>query len=381
MRMPTLALCLIALIGCATRSHSDTSDAGGSDGGGGGGSDGGGGGGSDGGGGGDGGGGDDAPPFTNGVSMLSGAADPGYVDGLRGQARLANPVNVAVAPDGKVYVADFDNGKIRVVDGQTGTTSTLIAVAGFQRPFGMAFAGDGTLYVSTDRDPQGLHGPMTGTIWRIDIAAQTATPIAVAIGRPRGLAVLPTGGLVATDYAHHVVELVDPATGAVAPLAGAWDQSGWVDDSGGAARFSSPYGVAVVNGEIVVADHGNHRLRKVRLDGSVSTFAGTGVAGFADGALAAAQLNKPQGLAATANGDLYLTDLDNFRIRRISGGAIATIAGSGVGGYADGDDLLAAQFYGLEGLAVTADGSRVFVADGGRGESVPYNRVRIIKMP
>src|SRR5439155_12701916 len=87
---------------------------------------------------------DNAPPFTNGVSMLSGAAEPGYVDGVRGVARFHNPVGVAFA-DGKVYVADFDNGKIRVVS-DDGTTGTVVAQQGFARPFGMAFAG-GTLSV------------------------------------------------------------------------------------------------------------------------------------------------------------------------------------------------------------------------------------------
>ena len=369
MLKPTLALCLLSMIGCAAEPagtpDAAVPDAGapdapdlpdGPDGG------------------------IDVPPFTNGVSTLSGAAEPGYVDGPRGEARFANPVNVAVAPDGMVYVADFDNGKLRAVDA-TGRTSTLIALQGFQRPFGMIFASDGTLYVSTDRDPQGVHGPMTGTIWKVDLGAKTATPIAARIGRPRGLAVLPSGQIVAADYMHHVVQLVDPVTGVVVPLAGAWDASGLVNGIGGAARFSSPYGVAVVNGEIVVADRGNHQLRKIGLDGRVSAFAGTGVAGYADGALATAQFNLPQGLAVTAGGDLYLTDLDNFRIRRISGGAVDTIAGNGSAGHADSDDRLAAQFFGLEGLSVAADGSMVFVADGGRGESVPYNRVRSIKLP
>jgi sugar lactone lactonase YvrE len=322
----------------------------------------------------------DVPPFTNGVSMLSGSAEAGYVDGERGQARFANPVNTAFGPDGRVYVADFDNGKIRVVDAESGTTSTVIATTGFQRPFGMAFAPDGTLYVSTDRDPQGMSGLMAGTIWRVDVSARTATPVASRMGRPRGLAVLPDGRIAATDYVHHVIELVDPKSGAVTPLAGTWDQKGYVDGAGPAARFSTPYGIAVASGALIVADYENHRLRKVALDGTVSTFAGAGTPGYADGALASAKLNKPQGLAATSNGDLYLTDTDNFRVRRIHDGKLETIAGNGQPGYVDNDDRLAAQLYGLEGLCVKPDGSMVFVADGTRGEVVPYHRIRSIKM-
>ena len=105
----------------------------------------------------------------------------------------------------------------------------------------------------------------------------------------------------------------------------------------------------------------------VGLDGAVSTFAGTGAAGFADGALASAKLNKPQGLAAAGNGDIYLTDVDNFRVRRIRGGNIETIAGSGTAGYVDNDDCMKAQFYGLEGLtveplSVNSDGGRVRIS-------------------
>jgi hypothetical protein len=67
-------------------------------------------------------------------------------------------------------------------------------------------------------------------------------------------------------------------------------------------------------------------------------------------------------------------------VRKLAGGTVETVAGNGTAGYADSDDPLAAQLYGLEGLGVTPDGSTVFVADGGRGEAVPYNRVRSVKL-
>jgi sugar lactone lactonase YvrE len=321
---------------------------------------------------------DTLPGFTNGVSTLSGHAEPGFVDGPRGEARFANPVNVAYGPDGKLYVADFDNGKIRVVDPKNGQTGTLIAQQGFKRPFAMAFAPDGTLYVTTDANSSGgPQGPMTGTVWRVSTSGRTATVVAENVGRPRGIAVLPDGRLAISDYQHHVIQLVDPASGAVTRLAGTWDSAGMVD--GSSARFDVPYGVAVRNGQLVVADQGNNRLRTVALDGTVQTLAGEG-AGFADGAMAGARFNRPQAITAAPNGDLYITDTENYRVRRISGDSVQTIAGNGEPGYRDDDNKLAGQFYGLEGLSVSSAGDFVYVADGGRGEDLPYNRVRMIKL-
>jgi DNA-binding beta-propeller fold protein YncE len=153
-----------------------------------------------------------------------------------------------------------------------------------------------------------------------------------------------------------------------------------VDGAAAAARFSTPYGVVELDGKLIVSDYDNHRLREISLDGSVRTIAGAGTAGFADGAMGAAQFNRPQGLAIANNGDVFVSDTENFRVRRIRGDSVETIAGSGEPGYVDSDDRLASQLYGLEGVGVREDGGMVFVADGGRGENVPYNRIRSIKL-
>src|SRR5689334_8664987 len=86
---------------------------------------------------GDGGGTTDAPPFTDGVSTLSGGDEAAFVDGPRGVARFNNPVGVTFS-NGQVFVADFDNGKVRAVDASTGETSTLVDQPNFRRPFAIA---------------------------------------------------------------------------------------------------------------------------------------------------------------------------------------------------------------------------------------------------
>jgi sugar lactone lactonase YvrE len=320
-----------------------------------------------------------APPFTNGTSTLAGSSDAKYVDGSRDIARFSNPVNVAFH-DGRVYVADFDNGKIRMVDAD-GTTGTVIAQTGFARPFGMTFAPDGTLYVSTDKDSNGQLSDMSGTLWRVDVDARTATAIAGNLGRPRGLAVMKDGRIAVADYTHHAIQIVNASSGAVTPLAGTWGAAGMVDGVGAGAKFSAPYQlVTLPDGSLLVTDFGNSRLRKVAVDGTVTTMAGK-TAGFADGSMATAEFKNPEGIAIDAAGDVFVSDVGNARVRRIHGDAVDTIAGDGTPGYVDNDDNQAARFFGLEGVSVNDDGSMVYVADGNQGNDAPYNRVRQVKLP
>jgi sugar lactone lactonase YvrE len=324
--------------------------------------------------------GDGDVPFTNGVSTLAGTTSAGYIDGGRAVARFSNPVNVAYR-DGILYVADFDNGKLRAIDVDSHVTTTVIAQQGFQRPFGMAFASDGTLYVSTDNDQLGNHTPMSGSIWKVDLNTRKATVLANAIGRPRGIVVLPDGRLAAADYLHHVVELINTTNGQVTPIAGAWDTAGMVDGAAAVARFSAPYNLTVrPDGKLIVTDYDNNRIRLVAMDGTTETLSGGTEAGFVDGAMITARFSHPQAMSVAANGDIYITDAGNFRVRRIVGDHVDTIAGDGKGGSLDSDDRLAAEFYGLEGLSVVPDGSMLYVADGNRGDGLPYNSVRQVKL-
>jgi sugar lactone lactonase YvrE len=135
------------------------------------------------------------------------------------------------------------------------------------------------------------------------------------------------------------------------------------DGAAFAASFSDPFGVAAAqDGSIYVADAGEaQRVRRIRADGSVSTFAGGGL-GYADGRGTSARFNTPSGIALTRDGILYVADTGNNAIRRITpDGMVSTVAGGLSPGYVDGDRA-AARFNGPVGVAVDSSG-RVIVAD------------------
>ncbi|MCW5941995.1 MAG: hypothetical protein KIS66_07170 [Fimbriimonadaceae bacterium] len=303
-----------------------------------------------------------------------GDAAAGLVDGAVAVARFNNPVNVAVAADGTVYVADFDNDAIRAIS-PAGMVTTLTRQANFQRPFGLTVSSAGRLFAMTDANDAGARDATTGTVWEIDRMTGVATVVARNLGRPRGIAALADGRLACSDLANSTVYLLSPTTGATTPLAGMAGSAGFADGTGATARFDRPYGLAQMsNGDLLVADQNNNRLRRVTLAGVVTTFSG-GASGYVEGSVAAARWNRPQAVAIAANGTIYVADHDNHRVRRIVGGTTYPFAGNGMEGYAPGTGNQA-SFYGMEGLAVHPNGRTLWVADGNNGTGAPYNRVR-----
>jgi len=199
----------------------------------------------------------------------------------------------------------------------------------------------------------GLMGTLDGT--GSDARFNTgAVPLAVDLG----------GNVYVADSLSHTLRKVTPA-GEVTTLAGSPGLAGSADGTGSAARFNVPRAVAVDHdNNIILADSGNHTIRKVTPAGVVTTLAGSpGSAGSANGTGSAARFNTPRGLAVDANDNVYIADTSNHTVRKMTPeGVVTTLAGSpGSAGSADGTGS-AARFNTLRGLAVDGGGN-VYVAD------------------
>jgi ribosomal protein L6P/L9E len=155
----------------------------------------------------------------------------------------------------------------------------------------------------------------------------------------------------------------------VTTLAGNGGQ-GALDGQALSSNFNSPWGVALdANGNMYIADSYNNKIRKLTAAGVVSTFAGTGALGNNDGAAATATFNLPFGIVVDKNGNVYVSDIGSDNIRKITPGAVvSTFAGSTVGATGSADGLgTSATFKDPLGLAIDAD-NNLYVADAANNE-------------
>jgi sugar lactone lactonase YvrE len=176
------------------------------------------------------------------------------------------------------------------------------------------------------------------------------------------------GNIYIADQNNNLIRKITPG-GLVTTVAGT-GQPGFADGKALEAQFSTPIDVASdVSGNLYVTD--GNRIRKISPDGMVSTLAGNDTAAFADGSLTDARFNGPAGIAVDASGNIFVADDGNNRIRKISiAGSVTTVAGSGVEGHIDGA-ATEAQFSLPFGIAIDASGN-IYVGDSGN------NRVRKI---
>jgi DNA-binding beta-propeller fold protein YncE len=318
------------------------------------------------------------PSLAQTVATLAGCSRDGTIDGTREHARFSNPTNVVIAANGVAYITDFDSSRLRSID-PAGNTATVYQDDSFKRPFGIALAPGGKLYVETDDNDQGAHSTLTGTLWLVDPVAGTAEVLARDLGRPRGLAVLPDGRIAMADHMHHVISIFDPIAKTETVIAGKEDEPGHANGIGSEARFDQPYDLVVMpDGALVVSDYDNHRLRRVLLDGSTTDFAGSGTAGALNGPVDVASFDAPQALAVLPTGVLYVTDVKRKLVRKIASGTVSTVAGDGTPGWLDAANARDARFYGLEGMDI--DAARLVVADGNIGDDSPHHHIRVVQL-
>jgi sugar lactone lactonase YvrE len=326
-----------------------------------------------------------SPPPTDKkavVSTIAGDGSDAFENGPVMSAKFHSPVDVAVAPDGTIYVADYNDHRIRKIAG--GQVSTLAGndsfgivngnggMARFKYPYRIAVDPNGNCYVLDQVDPRirkitaiaevsTYAGSMQPGF--LDAAALTAQFQVNA----EGIASDGVGNIYIGDTFNERIRAISLA-GQVSTAAGDGSE-GFKNGPRTTAQFRFPGGIACDRqGNIYVADAGNLCIRKITADGMVSTLAGSGLRGTADGDGSVAQFDMISDVVADSQGDLYV--IDGNRIRKVTPqGAVSTIAGS-TAGYADGDGATA-KFKDPGGLGIDAQ-DNIYVAD------INNNRIRKI---
>ena len=269
--------------------------------------------------------------------------DNGLVDGAALNARFNGPAGLALLPDGRLLVADRTNHLLRVISADGATVST--------------YAGNGSF---------------ANQLGYINQAPRLRT-----LGDIRSAAVAPDGRVFAVDETNGLIIEINPSATNTVPYAGVSRATGFRDGVNTQALFNRPRGMVVhPDGRLFVADiSSNRRIRVVSAEGTtVSTYVGSGDSGYLDGSSATARFDY-NNLAFTSNsindmvvhpdGRLFIADFANHVIRVVSadGSTVSTHAGIGrTAGLVNGP-ALSARFNRPGGLALSADGSRLFVAD------------------
>lgn len=318
------------------------------------------------------------------VSTVAGS-NQGFADGQGAEAQFYKPAGITFDKSGNLYVADWDNHRIRKIT-PSGLVTTIAgsgiasfadgpdSSANFHRPNGVVIGSEGDIFVADQVNNRIRKITATGIVSTIAgsgiVGFADGTGTDAKFYNPNMLAFDANGNLFVTDGDNHRIRKITPA-GVVSTFAG----SGYVgsaDGQGTSASFGEPYGIVFdASGNLYLSDITYHNIRKITPDGTVSTYAGSGIAGFADGIGSAAKFNIPYGLTIDTAGNIYVSDFNNHRIRKITPGrVVSTFVGLGIKAYEDGLANVA-KFNSPDGVTIDTSGN-LYVSEYGN------NRIRKI---
>jgi hypothetical protein len=329
----------------------------------------------------------DTPLINNGVvTTLAGTGTAGSANGAGTSSTFNAPAGLAVDNFSDVYVADYSNDLIREIS-SSGTVSTFAGQAGvqgaangsstsstFYLPTGVAANSAGTtIYVadySNDLIREITGGIVTTLAGTGSAGSANGTGTAASFTNPFGVAVDSSGNVYVADTNNSLIRKI--TAGVVTTLAGSGTQ-GSANGIGTAAQFTLPRGIAVdSSGNVYVADTGNNMIREISPGGVVTTLAGQTTAGSTNATGTAASFSSPYAIAVDSSAFLYVADFGNNMIRKITpGGVVTTLAGQLTAGSANATGT-AASFNGPQGIAVDANG-HVYVGDSNN------NLIRVIQ--
>ena len=310
------------------------------------------------------------------VTTLAGSGKKGFADGAGASASFMAQAGIALDRGGNIYVADAYGNKIRKVtpagfvttiagSGKEGFANGPGLEALFRGPAGIAVDEDGNIYTAEWQGhrvrkitPEGIVTTLAGSG---KAGFSDGTGEKAIFNSPGGIAIDSKGNIYVADSKNHRIRKITPS-GVVTTIAGS-GKNEFADGRNTEAAFKLPAGIALDGaGNIYVADMENHRVRKVTSEGVVTTIAGSGKAAFADGTGEKASFKLPLGLCVDGFGNIYLADYADNRIRKITpSGVVTTLAGSGNIGAQDGYGM-EATFYGPWGVALDSLGA-IYVSD------------------